>query len=107
MKITVCDIIGHKYNSTESAEHGDCSRCRKQRRHYTDLEMFVIHEETPPLWVYLFPVYLFYRIKEIYQRSLCKCFGHKWQENGYAGPDSGHTWVECQRCDESHNTIMY
>ena len=39
---------------------------------------------------------------------VCAVVGHKWQDNGYAGPDSGCIDIGCARCGwDRGRTVLY
>lgn len=103
MRITLCDLIGHKYEDEDCREYGYCSRCHFN---YTELDMDIAYDNAP-WWVWLLPAHAYDLIYHTFKRVICRIWGHDWYEDGYAGPDSGHTWVECRRCGESHTTYLY
>lgn len=40
--------------------------------------------------------------------TYCSLFGHAWEDQGYAGPDSGCIDLVCTRCDyRAGRTVLY
>ena len=37
----------------------------------------------------------------------CRYFGHRWESDDFASPDSGYMGVTCTRCGESHGQWLY
>lgn len=47
---------------------------------------------------------------DLYFRAMCRICdreGHKIQDNGYGGPDSGCVHLDCLRCGWSHHVTLY
>ena len=47
--------------------------------------------------------YMYYTTKAKYDITMCIFFGHKWIDEGSAGPDSGYIEMSCNRCGFSHD----
>lgn len=49
--------------------------------------------------------YLYYTTKAKYDITMCRYFGHKWIDEGSAGPESGYIEMSCNRCGFSHDRV--
>jgi len=39
--------------------------------------------------------------------AVCRCKGHDWVDNGYAGPDGGAMEMDCRRCGAGFHHVLY
>ena len=43
----------------------------------------------------------------VIKHAYCMRYGHKYESTDWGGPESGGIGVECKRCGESHEQILY
>lgn len=58
-----------------------------------------------PRYIYLVTIYYGWRRWMPY--TICKVFGHKWEDDSYGGPEFGYIGVHCKRCGEGHRETLY
>ena len=97
MRITLCDIIGHRYASKIARENNDCVRCVRKGLMMTQLELADMYGDAP-WWRWLLPSWMWSGVKMLFLRIVCRIYGHDWEDLGYATPESGCIDMVCKRC---------
>ncbi len=88
----LCHIIGHSYPNTLEGNHGYCERCNA-----------IVNQQVPESLIES----IIETIQVLWSYSICYIFGHDWESDDYATPDSGYMGVTCKRCGMEHGTQLY